>query len=228
MTASIDKTFETSTSYRRGIDSDATTVCEAVGVFHDVKALESAIDELLMEGFDRATLSLIVSERAIDDKLRHRYERAVSETDRLDDVSAPRMAYVDRDSVTEGKAALAGGLGYLGATVAAGAVVFSGGAAGLAVLAAVAAGSGGAVIGTLLGRFIGRNYAEQLEGALERGGILLWVACPEKDEQEKAMFILRKHGASDVHVHELPSPDPALFTPGGVSYDLSFMNRIGL
>lgn len=138
------------------------------------------------------------------------------------------MAYVDRDLLSEAKAGLAGGLAYVGATVAAGAVVFSGGAAGLAVMAAVAAAGGGALVGTLLGRFIVKRYADTLHDALERGGILLWVACPDKDKKNKAMNILRSHGATEVHTHQLPSPDPALYTPGGVSYDLSFMNCIGL
>jgi len=38
--------------------------------------------------------------------------------------------------------------------------------------------------------------------------------------------ILKKHSASDVHVHALPAPKLPL--EGGQSYDLSFMNRLGL
>jgi len=72
MTASIDRTFDTTSEMNRSEipRAEDTTVCEAVGVFHDVAALERAIDELLMEGFDRASLSLIASESNIEEKLR--------------------------------------------------------------------------------------------------------------------------------------------------------------
>ena len=92
----------------------------------------------------------------------------------------------------------------------------------------MAAGGGGAAVGTLLGRYIGKGYADALQGQLEGGGILLWVACQDPEHEGKAMTILQRHGAGDVRVHELPTPNPALYTPGGVSYDVSFMNRIGL
>jgi hypothetical protein len=35
------------------------------------------------------------------------------------------------------------------------------------------------------------------------------------------------HGAEDVHVHALPEPPPAP-SPAGLSYDLSFMRRLGM
>jgi hypothetical protein len=203
----------------------APLVREVVGVFHDVKAMEDAIEALLLEGFDRATISLIASEATIEEKLRHRYDR-VSEVDAEPHV--PRMAYVDSDSLNEAKAGLAGGLAYLGATVAAGAVVFTGGAAGLAVAAAVAAGGGGALIGALLGRYIGKHHADTLQRQLDQGGLLLWVACADTMHETRAMEIMRRYGGTDVGVHELPRPDPTILTHGGVSYDTSFMNRLGL
>lgn len=117
-------------------ESDAPAVVrEVVGVFQDVSAMENAVDTLLVEGFDRATISLIASETTIEQKLRHRYDR-VSEIEA--EPLTQRMAYVDSDSLNEAKAGIAGGLAYVGATAAAGAVVFSGGAAGLAIAAAVA------------------------------------------------------------------------------------------
>jgi hypothetical protein len=188
--------------------------------------MEEAAEALLVAGFDRATLSIIASEATIEEKLRHRYDRLDGVV--ADDPNAQRMAYVDSDSLNEAKAGLTGGLAYLGATVAAGAVVFSGGAAGIAIAAAVAAGGGGAVVGTLLSRLIGKQHADTLQHQLDQGGILLWVACRELDQEERAMEIFRRHGATDVGVHELPQPDPSSLMEGGVSYDTSFMNRLGL
>jgi hypothetical protein len=38
--------------------------------------------------------------------------------------------------------------------------------------------------------------------------------------------ILRAHGADDVHVHDLPAQHYE--NAGGVSYDMSFMKRLGM
>jgi hypothetical protein len=46
-----------------------TTIREAVGVFHDPASLQEAIDELLSSGFDRAELSLLAGEHAVEEKL---------------------------------------------------------------------------------------------------------------------------------------------------------------
>lgn len=209
----------------RGDTDTPAVVREVVGVFHDVQGMEDAAEALLADGFDRASVSLIASESTIESKLRHRYDR-VGEVQA--DVHAQQMAYVDSPSLNEAKAGLTGGLAYVGAMVAAGAVVFSGGAAGLAIAAAVAAGGGGAAVGGLLSRFIGKRHADALQHQLDQGGILLWVACPDQEHEERAMDILRRQGAAEVSVHELPRTDPAVFTRGGVSYDTSFMNRLGL
>ena len=52
-----------------------TTLREAVGVFHDADALRSAADTLMLNGFDRADLSILASESAINEKLHGAYTR---------------------------------------------------------------------------------------------------------------------------------------------------------
>ncbi len=64
---------------------------EAVGVFQTVDAFQEAIDELLSSGFDRAELSLMASEKAVEEKLGHKYRKA---PELEDDDSVPRIAYV--------------------------------------------------------------------------------------------------------------------------------------
>ena len=61
-----------------------TTIREAVGVFRDPASLQEAIDELLSSGFDRAEVSLLAGEHAVEEKLGHRYRKAggVSRTTR--------------------------------------------------------------------------------------------------------------------------------------------------
>ena len=44
---------------------------EAVGIFHDEKSLRSAADALMISGFDRSYLSLLASDKAVDQKLGH-------------------------------------------------------------------------------------------------------------------------------------------------------------
>lgn len=196
---------------------------EAVGVFHDESALESAVDDLLLVGFDRANLSLLASAHAVEEKLGHRYDK-VAEIE--DDMSVPRAVFIGRDSRVEGETAVISGLAYVGAIGTAGAIVASGGTVGLAILGAAAAGGLGGLVGAALARFMDRHHAHYLQEQLDRGGLLLWVSVHGADEEAKAREILEKAGAEHVHVHEVP--EEKLPLEGGVSYDVSFMNRLGL
>ena len=176
---------------------------EAVAVFHDHKTFQSAVDDLLNAGFDYCDISLLAGEKAVEQKLGHLYEK-VSELE--DDPNVPRVAYADRDSLVEGRAALAGGLGYIGAVAAAGAIVATGGTLAVAIAGAVIAGGSGGVIGTLGARWLGRDRAKDVETQLEKGGLLLWVRLRDKEVERKALQILSRLSADDVHVHELPAP----------------------
>lgn len=200
-----------------------THMREAVGVFHDERSFEAAIDELLGRGFDRAEISLVAGHEAVERELGHRYER-VSELE--DDPHVPRIAYVDVDSRNEGSASMVGGLAYVGAIAASGMVVASGGTLGIAVAAAALAGGGGVVLGAFLARMVGGRHARELQRQLEEGGLLLWVRVASPEREEAALDALSRHSAEDVHVHELPIP-PHLLT-GGVSRQLSFMQQLGL
>ncbi|TVR80543.1 MAG: hypothetical protein EA405_10645 [Rhodospirillales bacterium] len=198
------------------------TIREAVAVFQDESSLQAAVDDLLNAGFDRSELSLLAGQEAVDQKLGHVYEKV---SDLEDDPSAPRVAYRGRDSLTEGRAALAGGLGYVGAVVAGGAVVATGGTLAAVIAATVAAGGGGGLLGTLAARWLGKERAKNLEAQLEHGGILLWVRVRDAAHEQRALSILSQHSTDDVHVHDLPAgtspegapidgfvPDP--FLPG--------------
>ncbi|MCW5698819.1 MAG: hypothetical protein KIT00_03145 [Rhodospirillales bacterium] len=202
--------------------SDRGSVREAVGVFHDQDSFQAAVDELLESGFDRAELSLLAGDKAVEDKLGHVYQK-VAELE--DDPSAPRAAYIGRDSIVEGKTGVIGGLAYVGALAAVGAVVASGGSLAAVIAAAVGAGGAGGVLGTIASRWIGRERAQAIETQLDKGGLLLWVRLRDETHEQRALAILTKHSAADVHVHNLPAltdpewdplsglqPDP--FLPG--------------
>ena len=119
---------------------------EVVGVFGDATSPQEAIDELLVSGFDRAGISLLAREEAVADKLAHEYKK-VEEIE--DDDAAPQADYVDVESLDEAKGSLIGGLFYVGAFAAAGAIL----------------ASGGVQIGAVLGEYIDKHHAKYLSSA---------------------------------------------------------------
>jgi len=174
-------------------------VTEAVAVFEGVRDLDAAVEELRQAGFKRSDISLLATEDAVARKLGHRYER-VEELE--DDPEAPRTAYKTRASVGDSEAVIVGSLTYLPAVVAAGTVVASAGVVAAAVTGTAIAG---ALIGTVLARWLDQHQAEHLQEQLDRGGLLLWVRTPDEDAQRRALEILRRHSAHDVHIHQLPA-----------------------
>ncbi len=201
----------------------AATVREAVGVFHDEKSLQSAVDGLLIAGFDRSFLSLLAGHHAIEEKLGHMYEKVA---DIEDDPNVPYQAYVGSDSRAEAKGAIVGGLAYVGAVATVGMIVASGGTIAAALVgAALAAGAGGG-IGAAFSKYIDNHHAAYLQEQLDRGGLLLWVRTQYAEHENRATEILNRNTADDVHVHDLP--DVKYDFEGGVSRDTSFMKRLGL
>lgn len=183
-----------------GERSATTTIREAVGVFHDPDSLQEAIDELLSSGFDRAELSLLAGEHAVEEKLGHRY-RKVAELE--DDPRVPRTAYVSLESIGDAEGGLIGGLMYIGAVVAGGAVVASGGTLAGAFLAAAMAGGAGGLFGSALAKLIDYHHADYLQRQLDKGGLLLWAHVRDREHEQRAKHILERHSGEDVHVHEL-------------------------
>ncbi len=173
-------------------------VCEVVGVFHAADDFEAAIEELLSSGFDRAQLSLLASERAIEGKLKHRCRRVA---ELADDPMVSRTAYVSTAAVGDAQGALIGGLTYVGAVSAIGAVVMSGGALAATLIAAIVAGGAGTLLGSILAGLVGRHHAENLTRHIEQGGLLLWVRAWKPEDEALATSILRNYGGDDVHSH---------------------------
>jgi len=203
-------------------DTD-TKVREAVGVFHDEKSLLSAVDGLLIAGFDRSHLSLLAGQKTVEAKLGHRFEK-VAELE--DDPTIPTTAFVGIDSRTEAKGVLVGALFYVGACASVGMVVASGGTMAAALVAVALGGGAGGFVGAALARLVDQRHAQRLQEQLEHGGLLLWVRTPDAEHERRAVDVLRRQGATDVHVHDLPNLSHPV--TGGVSYDMSFMKTLGL
>lgn len=181
------------------LDHSRTTGREAVAVFDEVGELDAAVEDLLKSGFKRADMSLLASDEAVAKKLGHRYER-VEELE--DEPDAPRIAYRARASIGDSDDVIVGTLTYLPAVVAAGTVVASEGVVAAAITGTAIAG---ALIGSVLTRWLDKHHAEQLQEQLDHGGLLLWVRTPDQSAQRRAVEILTRHSAHDVHIHQLPA-----------------------
>jgi len=175
---------------------------EAVGLFHTAQDLQAAIDDLLAQGFDRADINLMASERAIEEKLHH---AVVHVRDFEDQPGVPTAAYVSSETLGAATGGIIGTLIYIPALVGGIAVVSTGGPAAAAIAAAAINGGIGGAIGMYLSSFIGKAHAQRIEEHLEHGGLLLWVRTPNEAREQRAMAILTGHNATDVHLHVLPS-----------------------
>jgi hypothetical protein len=168
-------------------------VREVTGVFRAREALDAAVEELLLAGFDRADVDLMASGKAVEEKLGSVYIAA----EELPDVPGlPRQTYIAREDVTSALTAVAGTLSAVGAIGAVLAVVASGGALALAIAAAAGVGSVAALR-------LGRERAKELETQRAGGGLVLWVRVHSPEQEAKAQDILRSHGADAVRVHEV-------------------------
>jgi len=183
-------------------ETRGATVREAVGVFDSPARMEEAIDELLSSGFDRAELSLLAGEEAVEEKLGHRYEKA---GEMEDDAAVPRTAYVANEEIGDAQGWLVGGLMYVGAVATTGAVVASGGTLAAVIAGAVLAGGAGTLIGGALAKWVGDRHADYLQEQIDRGGLLLWVRTWNEEDERRAVDILSRHCGQDVHLHTLPA-----------------------
>ena len=169
---------------------------EATAVFHNAKKLDAAVEALKQAGFKNDALSLLASEDAVEKKLGHRYERVEEMEDSED---APRVTYRTQADLDDSEGTIIGSLTFLPAVIAAGTVVASAGVVAAAVTGTAIAG---ALIGTVLTRWLDHKHADLLQEQLEHGGLLLWVNTPTSAEQESAVRILMDQGGTDVHVHD--------------------------
>ncbi|MDE2165251.1 MAG: hypothetical protein KGJ66_02795 [Alphaproteobacteria bacterium] len=174
---------------------------EAVGVFHDPAALEKAVDELEINGFDRSAISVLTTSAHARERTERFYRTVADIEDRAD---VPRQGFASSDSRTVGKTAAVGIPLYIGAVVGAFAVVATGGALALAFEAAIAGGAVGAGLGALLAAAVARHHAAWVQEQLTKGGIVLWVNTPSAEAEKRAVTVLERLGARNVRVHHIP------------------------
>ncbi len=173
-------------------------VREVVAVMETVPALEMAVRDLRMVGFEQEAISLLASQDAVQAGLGHRYER-VEEME--DEPRAPRTNFVSIESVNKREDWVTGSLTTLPALLAASTVVASTGAVAAAIAGSAAVG---AALATVFTRWMDKGHADWLQEQLDKGGILLWVRVASPDEEARAIDTLRQHAAHDIRAHDIP------------------------
>lgn len=169
---------------------------EVVGLFDTVDTLQSAIDDLLTNGFDRSEISLLAEDEAVREKIGL---ETASELE--DDPAAPRMAYVENESLNEGKASLIGILFYVGAVVGAIVVWSARNSFGESIFAGVLSGLVASLIGIGVTKLIRRRQRDWARAQLARGGLLLWARTWTAERERAAIAAMQRNGGHDVHVH---------------------------
>ncbi|MCD6035079.1 MAG: hypothetical protein K0R63_820 [Rickettsiales bacterium] len=174
-------------------------VREAVGVFNNLDEMQAAIDELELQGFERRHISVLGSEGAVEE---HFGQPHIKPEELEDNPETPRSIKVKPQELGIAQGALVGGTMYAGVVAA----ILAAGAftpPGALVTTAIMGGVGGAALGGLLAKLLGDEYANFFQKQLDAGGLLLWVATPDLEKEQIARDTLTKHGARDVHVHDI-------------------------
>jgi hypothetical protein len=173
---------------------------EIVGVFHDRSELEKAMDALEGKGIDRAQMSLLGTEEAVQAKLglplrevEARKETAAAE--------APRQEPIKRDESGNLTGMMAAIPTYAAAVLAAGITAASGGALGGVAVAALAGAAGGGAVGATAGRLFNESIDASYDEQLRAGGNMLFVTLKHPGEAGAAKRILAQHAAERVETH---------------------------
>jgi len=166
-----------------------------IGVLPSAEALQAAIDRLERAGFDRAQFGVLAPQTAVEGWRRHPTATA---TDVARNPAAPTGAYLEPESEGAATGGLIGGLTYLGAGLAAGGIILTGGSLGVALAGVAAAGGAGGLLGALLAYGFHHEHARSIHEQLEHGGLVLWIQPRTADQRDLAQAELKAAGAREV------------------------------
>ena len=171
---------------------------EVVGVFDSLDTVQSAIDDLLTDGFDRSEISLLGEDEMV--RARNSSESVV---DLEDDDRTPRLPYIDPESLNEGKASIIGVLFYVGAFVGAGILSAASGIFSNPIVGGALGGGLAGLVGVVISRYIIRRQRGWLEAQLKRGGLVLWARVWSAEREREAITVMERNGGRHVHVHNV-------------------------
>jgi hypothetical protein len=175
-------------------------VREVAGVFHSRRAIEAAVEDLLLNGFDRADIDQLASL----DEVRRRLQVYVSPEEAADLTPTPRRPVFTRDDITVMLVATASVVGAAAGTAVAFGVLSSGGsgtaAVALGAILGIAAGGAAALV---IARMFRRDDLRGLEWLEFHRGVVLWVKVHSAERSAMAQDILRRNGGQAVRLHEI-------------------------
>jgi hypothetical protein len=174
---------------------------EVTGVFHSRKALEAAVQDLLVAGYDRGDIDVSAS----PDELQRRVNyKSIPPEDLADIPTAPRQPFVGEDDVLITDAVLGS---VVGCAVALAIVYYlvtrNIGPLPVVILGAVCGFAAGGTAVYWARRRLRRERARGLEKLSEAQGLLIWVRVSSPEKEAEAQEILMRHGGEAVHVHEI-------------------------
>ena len=179
---------------------DRVRVREVTGVFHGRTALNDAVGDLLLAGFDRADIDVIAS----PDEVTRRLGVYVAAEALADVPAVPRRPYFGPEDMTLVVATAAAIFAAAGAMFAALWVVSNGASYAYVVLASVIAGLiCGALGATIAIRFVRKDERKGLDQLMVDRGLVLWIRARAPDREAQAQEILLAHGGRAVRVHEI-------------------------
>jgi hypothetical protein len=177
---------------------------EVTGVFHSRKALDAAVQELLVRGYDRADIDVSASPDEVQRRLNY---RSIPPEDLADVPTAPREPFVGEDDLIITDAVVGSVVGCAAALAIAYYLVTRDIGSLSAVIFAALCGfvvGGGAVFWAR--RRLRRERARGLERLWEAQGMVIWVRVNSDEKETRTQEILLRHGAEAVHVHEIELP----------------------
>jgi hypothetical protein len=157
-----------------------------VAAFASRDVAEPALEQLQALGIDRAAISLVEASRP-----------AAGLVAAPEQATATDARPIDRAETGNLQGLVAGIPAYLGAVLAAGVTVASGGALAGVAIAALAGGAAGGAVGGVAARLLGEGIDARYDEQLRRGGIVVMIACPDAATAARAVAALREAGALD-------------------------------
>ena len=163
--------------------SESATVQEVQGWFPDDATVRAALDKMMDAGYDRAAFSLPEEQVLASPSSATPGESADAQETSVDHQQLRAMN--------------AGMAGYTGATIAAGAVIATGGAAAAAIGAAAAAGLGATAVSQGIGRAAEQAQADERNRRGAAGTLVLAVHVRDQAQADQAAQMMRENGATE-------------------------------
>lgn len=173
---------------------------EVVGLFPNAGALETAVEQLGIVGFDRAAISVL----AVAAQRNGQNACQQTATAIADDPSVPRAAFVSHVSRVEFQAVCVAGPALCGGFVAAWAAAAYRGNMFSEILATALATAAGAGLGLLLLQTVMRRHSADVQRQVASGRLALLVSTPDDASEQRAIGVLQSCEAVAVHAHRIP------------------------